>query len=45
MEFEEQVFRRIPEQEGTKKKPPDFLDEGHDGFSDGFCRTRFPTDF
>ena len=27
------------------KKPPDFLDEGHDGFSDGFCRTRFPTDF
>lgn len=28
-----------------KKKPPDFLDEGHDGFSDGFCRTRFPTDF
>jgi hypothetical protein len=27
------------------KKPPDFVAEEHDGFSDGFCRTRFPTDF
>ena len=44
MEFEEQVFRRILEHKGTKKTP-DFLEEEHAGFSDGFCRTRFPTDF
>ena len=29
---------------GTKKTP-DFLEEEHAGFSDGFCRTRFPADY